>query len=254
MSKTLRFRVFENPDSACAQVASEMAGLIRERAALGRTAVLGLASGKSPLPLYDELIYLHREEGLSFRNVVTFSLDEYLGLGSDHPASFRTVMQRKFFDHVDLPPANIHFLSGELAATEIPDHCTAYERKIRRAGGIDFQVLDIGRNGHIGFNEPGSTIRSRTRQVELCEMTRRDAELTFGGIQQVPTHGLTMGCRTIMKAQKIALLAWGSKRASIVRRAIENPVTPKVCASFLQTHAATQFFLDVPAASLLSRS
>ena len=253
MSTNLRFRVFENPDSACAQVASEMAGLIRERAALGRSAVLGLASGKIPLPLYDELIYLHREEGLSFNNVITFNLDEYAGLDSDHPASFRFFLQRKFFEHVDLPPANIHFLSGELADTEVVAHCTAYERKIRRVGGIDFQILGIGRNGHIGFNEPGSAANSRTRQVELSEMTRRDADPTFGGFENVPTHALTMGCRTIIKARKIALLAWGSKKSSIVRRALEKPVTPKVCASFLQKHPTTQFFLDVPAASLLSR-
>ena len=253
MSSNLRFRVFDNPDSARAQVASEMAGLIRERAALGRTVVLGLASGKSPLPLYDELIYLHREEGLSFQNVVTFNLGEYFGLRRDHPASFRSFMQRKFFDHVNLPSANIHFLSGELADPEIPAHCTAYEGKIQRAGGIDFQILGIGRNGHIGFNEPGSVAKSRTRQVQLNEMTRRDADPTFGGIENVPTHALTMGCRTILKARKIALLAWGSKKSSIVRRALENPVTPKVSASFLQTHPAAQFFLDVPAASLLSR-
>ena len=253
MSNPLRFRVFENPDSASAQVASEMASLIRERAALGRTAVLGLDTGKIPLPIYAELIYLHREEGLSFQNVVTFNLDEYLGLESDHPASLRSFMQRAFFDHVDVPPGNIHFLSSALPEAEIPAHCTAYERRIRRAGGVDFQVLGIGRNGHIGFNEPGSTIHSRTRQVQLNDTTRVDAAPEFHGIKNVPTQALTMGCGTILKARKIALLAWGSKKSSIVRRALENPITPKISASFLQTHTATQFFLDLPAASLLSR-
>ncbi|MES2920510.1 MAG: glucosamine-6-phosphate deaminase [Verrucomicrobiota bacterium] len=253
MSSPLRFRVFENPDSASAQVASEIAWLIRERATLGRTAVLGLATGRTPLPLYDELIYLHREEGLSFQNVVTFNLDEYLGLASDHPASMRYFMQRTFFDHVDVPPAHIHFLSGSLADGGIPAHCAAYERKITDAGGIDLQVLGIGRNGHIGFNEPGTTIDSRTRRVQLDEMTRHDAEAEFGGLANVPTQALTVGCGTILAARKIALLAWGSKKSRIVRRALERPVTPKVSASFLQTHPATQFFLDLPAASLLSR-
>lgn len=253
MSTPLRFRVFENPDSASAQVASEMAWLIRERAALGRTAVLGLATGRTPQPLYDELIYLHREEGLSFSNVVTFNLDEYHGLGSDHPASMRSYMQRKLFDHVDIPPGNVHFLSGCLADAEIPDHCAAYERKIKGAGGVDFQVLGIGRNGHIGFNEPGTAIDSRTRRVPLHEMTRDDAAPAFDGIGKVPTHALTMGCGTILEARKIALLAWGSKKSRIVRRAIESKVTPKVTASFLQTHAAAHYFLDLPAGALLSR-
>lgn len=253
MSNTLRFRVFENPDSASAQVASEIARLIRERATLGRTAVLGLATGSTPLPLYDELIYLHREEGLSFRNVITFNLDEYLGLETGHPASFRSQMQRKFFDHVDLPPANIRFLSGKPAAAKTTAHCAAYERKITAAGGIDYQILGIGRNGHIGFNEPGSAIDSRTRRVQLDEATREDAAPAFDGIENVPTHALTMGCGTILKARRIALLAWSSKKSSIVRRALESRVTPKISASFLQTHAAAQFFLDLPAASLLRR-
>ncbi len=253
MPKSLRFRVFESPDSASAQVASEMASRIRERAALGRTAVLGLATGKTPLPFYDELIYLHREEGLSFQNVITFNLDEYLGLESDHPASFRSFMQRTFFDHVDIPPGNIHFLSGCLPDAEIPAHCAAYERQILDVGGIDFQILGLGRNGHIGFNEPGTAIDSRTRRVQLDDMTRLDAEPAFDGIANVPTHALTMGCGTILEARKIALLAWGSKKSRIVRRALERAATPTVSASFLQTHAATQFFLDLPAASLLSR-
>lgn len=253
MSTPHRFRAFENPDSASAQVASEIAGLIRERAALGRTAVLGLASGKAHLPLYAELIYLHREEGLSFHNVITFNLDEYLGLGSHHPASLRSFMQRIFFDHVDVRPGNSHFLSSDIADAEIPSHCTAYERKISAAGGVDFQILEIGRNGRIGHNEPDTAMDSRTRRVHLTEMTRVDAAPAFAGIENVPTQALTMGCGTILKARKIALLAWGSKKSRIVRRALERPVTPKVSASFLQTHAAAQFFLDLPAASLLLR-
>ena len=227
--------------------------MIRERTALGRTAVLGLASGKSPLPLFAALIYLHREEGLSFQNVITFNLDEYLGLRGDHPASIRSFMQRKFFDHVDLPPANIHFLSGRLAANKIPEHCADYEQQITDAGGIDFQILVIGRNGHLGSNPPGTSIDSRTRRVELDRMTRKDAALAFAGIENVPLHVLTMGCGTILEARKIALLAWGSRQSTVVRHSLEFLISPEISASFLQTHAATQFFLDAPAASLLSR-
>lgn len=252
MSTPPRFRVFETPESASAQIASEIAWLIRERAALGRPAVLGFATGKILLPLYDELIYLHREEGLSFNNVITFHLDEYLGLGRDHPASRRSFMQRTFFDHVNVPPGNIHFLSGSLAPAAIPGHCAAYERKITAASGIDFQVLGMGRNGHIGFNEAGAAIDSRTRRVQLDGMSRRDAAPAFVGTGEVPTHALTMGCGTILEARKIALLAWGSKKSRIVRRTLEGPATPKVSASFLQSHAAAQYFLDLPAAAQLA--
>ncbi len=253
MPSSIRFRVFENPDSASAQVASEMAGLIRERATLGRTVVLGLATGKSPLPLYEELIYLHREEGLSFQNVITFNLDEYLGLPDGHPGGFRTYMREKFFDHVDLPPNHIHFLSGSVADVGIPAHCAAYERQIARAGGIDFQVLGIGRSGHIGFNEPGAAIKSRTRRVQLDRLTRQDAAADFGGLDHVPTHALTMGCGTILEARRIVLLAWGSKKSKIVRDSLEGLVTSNLSASYLQTHDVAQFFIDLPAASLLAR-
>jgi glucosamine-6-phosphate deaminase len=253
MPPPLRFRVFENPDSASALIASEIAQLIRERAHLGRMAVLGLATGNTPLPLYDELIYLHREEGLSFRNVITFNLDEYVGLDSSHPWSFRSFMQEKLFDHVDILPGNIHFLAGNLDESKIRTHCASYERKISAAGGIDFQILGIGRNGHIGFNEPGSAIDSRTRWVKLGDMTREDLAPAFDGIENVPTHALTMGCSTILKARKIALLAWGSKKSRIIRHALKSPVSSKVCASYLQTHAAAQFILDVAAASQLQK-
>ena len=257
MFKNLRFRVFENPDSACAQVASELAGLIRERAALGRTAVLGLACGKNSIPFYDELIYLHREEGLSFNNVITFSLNEYCGIRSSHPASFRSFMKRKFFDHVDLPSANIHFLSGRVSDNRIPEHCADYEQKISDVGGIDFQILalalGLGRNGQLGLNEPGTAIDSRTRRVKIDKTTRRDAAPAFGGIKNVPLQALTMGCGTILEARKIALLAWGLQQSSVVRDSLEFPITPEVSASFLQTHATTQFFLDVSSASLLTR-
>ncbi len=254
MPQPIPFRVFENPESASAQVATELAELIRSRATLGRGVVLGLATGRSPLPLYEELIYLHREERLSFANVVTFNLDEYIGLENSDPASFRGYMQRNFFDHVDIPPGNIRFLSGMTADAEIAAHCAAYDKAIRRAGGIDYQILGIGRSGHIGFNEPGASISGRSQRVKLEDSTRRDAADAFGGIENVPTYAVTMGCGTILKARRIALLAWGSVKASIVRKAILGPVTPQVTASYLQKHPAVRCFLDGPAASLLKRN
>jgi glucosamine-6-phosphate deaminase len=253
MHKNILYRVFENPDSASAQVAAEIAQLIRERATLGRTVVLGLATGKSPLPLYQELVYLHHEEGLSFKNVITFNLDEYLKLDHGHPASFRTYMQENLFDHIDIQPKNIHFPSSKVADKEIVNHCYDYERKIKRTGGIDYQILGIGRTGHIGFNEPGTPISARTRRVPLTDITRQDAAPAFDGIENVPTHAITMGCGTILAARRIALLAWGSPKASIVRKALEGPVTPKITASYLQKHRSVQFYLDAGAASLLKQ-
>jgi glucosamine-6-phosphate deaminase len=252
MPKTSRYRVFENPDSACAQVASEIAQLIRERALLGRKVVLGLATGRTPLPLYEELIYQHREENLSFANVVTFNLDEYLDLPPGHPSSFRAYMRRNFFDHVDIPEENIHLLGGNLHDYQLARHCLAYEKKIRAAGGIDYQILGIGRSGHIGFNEPGTPSTSRTGKVELGEMTRNDAARDFGDDpESVPRRALTMGCGTILEARRIALLAWGTPKARIVRRAILGPRTAKVCASYLQRHPFAHYFLDQNSAALV---
>ena len=251
MHKTIRYRVFENPDSASAQVAAEMAEIIRVRAALGRSVVIGLATGRTTLPLYEELVYLHREENLSFQNVITFNLDEYHGLTAGHPASVRSFMHRNFFDHVDVPPEHIHFPDNSGSDRESLRHCANYETDIARAGGIDYQILGIGRSGHIGFNEPGTSIHARTRRVRLGEITREDATLQFGCAAEVPSHAITMGCATILSARRIALLAWGAHKARIVRKAIQGPVTPKVPASYLQKHPSARFFLDPLAASSL---
>lgn len=253
MPSKIRYRVFETPESACVQVAAEMALLIRERAVLNRTAVFGLAAGKSALPLYQELIYLHREERLSLSNAVTFNLDDYVGLEPSHPASSQAFMQREFFDHVDVPATNRHFLSGIIDPADAPALCSAYEDQIAAAGGIDYQILSIGRNGHIGFNEPGTRIQSRTRMVKLRAPTRGYVARQFGGIENVPTHALTMGCATILEARRIALLAWGAKKNKAIRRAVEEPISSKTCASYLQTHPATQIYLDVPASLVLER-
>ena len=249
MVQSTRFVVFETPEAACRELAAQIARLIRDHGA--RPTVLGLATGNTPLALYRELIRLHREDGLSFRNVVSFNLDEYLGLERDHPQSYWSFMHRQLFDHIDLPAQNIHLPQGGVLVDEISAHCAAYEAAITRAGGIDLQILGIGRTGHIGFNEPGTPMDSRTQRIHLDEITRQDAAPAFGGIANVPTHAITMGCGTILAARRIALLAWGSNKADIVRQAIEQPVTDQVSASFLQTHRAATYFLDRAAAAAL---
>lgn len=248
-----RYRVFDSNDAASVQIASDMATLIRDRAILGRPAVLGLVGGRSPLPLYSELIYLHREEGLSFRNVVGFCVAEYRDLAEEHPENFRISLQRSLFDHIDILPENVRYLSGTVQDAECADHCHAYERQIAEAGGIDFLILDIGRNGHIGFNEPASAGDSRARAVELLEMTRRDAARAFKGIENVPTRGLTLGCANILEARRIAVLAWGSRKASIVRRAVQDPISPTLPATFLQAHPEARFYLNTSSAALIQR-
>lgn len=245
--------VFPSSELAAKAAALECATLIRERAAAGRTVVLGLATGGTPIPFYRELVRMHREEGLSFANVTTFNLDEYLGLAREHPESYWSFMHRQLFDHVDLLPARIHLPPGIVSEAEIDPACGAYEKAIEAAGGIDFQILGIGRTGHIGFNEPGSSRLSRTRRVHLDAVTRQDAALAFGGLGQVPTHALTMGCGTILEARRIVLMAWGASKAAIVREAVLGPVTEKVSASFLQGHPNAAFFLDEPAASILQQ-
>ncbi|MEI7910017.1 MAG: glucosamine-6-phosphate deaminase [Verrucomicrobiota bacterium] len=244
-------RVFDSRDVAVRELACEVSELIRGRAAQGRPVVLGLATGNTPLPFYQELIRLHRHEGLSFANVVTFNLDEYLGLAREHPETYWSFMHRHLFDHIDVPASHIHLPSGTLPEAAIPAHCAEYEASIHDAGGLDFQLLGIGGTGHIGFNEPGSPKDSRTRCVQLDEITRRDAAPAFGGLEWVPTRAITMGCGTILAARRIALLAWGTKKASILRAALTGPITEQVSASFLQEHPNTAFYLDRSAASAL---
>ncbi|MEI7954798.1 MAG: glucosamine-6-phosphate deaminase [Verrucomicrobiota bacterium] len=243
--------VFDSAEVAVRELAGEMSELIRSRAAQGRMAVLGLATGNTPLPLYQELVRLHCHQGLSFANVVTFNLDEYLGLAREHTQSYWAFMHRHLFDHIDIPESHIHLPSGIVPEAAIAAHCAEYEARIRDAGGLDFQVLGIGGTGHIGFNEPGSPKDSRTRRVLLDEITRRDAATAFGGIDQVPTQAITMGCGTILEARRIVLLAWGQRKAAIVHTALNGPITEQVSASFLQEHPNTSFFLDRDAASSL---
>lgn len=251
MTESLPVRVFADRSDASRTLAQEVAALVRTINESGRPAVLGLATGRTPLPFYAELIRLHQEGSLSFAKVITFNLDEYLGLAGDHPESYRTFMRQELFDHVDIPAENIHIPDGTVSAADLEAHCAAYEEAIHAAGGIDFQLLGIGRTGHIGFNEPGSPRESRTRRVELDPITRQDAAPSFGGLDQVPTHAISMGCGTILEAKKIALLAWGSGKAEIVREALTGPLTDQISASFLQEHPDATFYLDAEAGAAL---
>ena len=245
--------IFPDSQAACALLASEVADLIRVRNLSGQNAVLGLATGSTPVPFYRELVRLHKEEGLSFKNVITFNLDEYYGLAPDHPESYHQFMRDQLFDHIDIPDENVHLPSGTVPLEEVYASCEAYERMIEEAGGIDLQILGIGRTGHIGFNEPGSTRDSRTRLLTLDRVTRQDAAADFLGVENVPRFAITMGVGTIMDARKVVLMAWGEAKAEITARAVEDEVTDAVSASFLQEHPDARFFIDKSAAAELTR-
>jgi glucosamine-6-phosphate deaminase len=238
---------------AARAVAAEIAKLLRERQAENKRAVLGLATGSTPIGVYNELIRLHREEGLSFKHVVTFNLDEYTGLTPEHPQSYHFFMWRHLFSHVDIDPANVHVPSGTVSADQADAWCRDYEKRIAEAGGLDLQLLGIGRTGHIGFNEPGSGRHSRTRPIALDPLTRRDAAGDFGGEEHTPRRAITMGVATILESRRVILMAWGQHKAEVVRGAVEGAVTPSLPASFLQEHTNAVFVLDAPAASELTR-
>jgi glucosamine-6-phosphate deaminase len=249
----IRTEIFADADAASRQLACEIATLIRERSTLGKGVVLGLATGSTPVRLYRELIRMHRDEGLSFKNVTTFNLDEYYGLARDHPESYWRFMHEQLFNHIDLPAAQINLPNGTLPRGDVFAACRAYEEKIAVAGGLDLQVLGIGRTGHIGFNEPGSTRDSRTRLVTLDGLTRRDAARDFLGEANVPRHAITMGVGTILDARRIVLLAWGESKADVLAQAVEGKPVDTLPASFLQGHANVSFYIDGTAASALTR-
>jgi glucosamine-6-phosphate deaminase len=245
----IAIRLHSDKQSAAQAIAREIADLIRIRSKSGKPTVLGLATGSTPLPLYAELIRMHREEGLSFRSVITFNLDEYEGLGPDHPQSYRFFMEEHLFRHLDTPSANIRIPDGR--SKDPARDCADYEAAIRAAGGIDLQILGIGRTGHIGFNEPPSAVDSRTRRVLLDEVTRKDNSVFFGDLAQVPHGALTMGVATILDARRVALLAFGEAKAEIVARAIKETPSAGCPATWLQRHPACTFHLDAAAAKRL---
>lgn len=240
-------------DEIARTIAWRMADLIAERRAAGGHAVLGLATGSTPIGIYRELIRLHRDEGLSFADVVTFNLDEYYGLSPESIHSYHRYMWENLFAHIDIPRENVHIPRGDIPRDEVERECAAYEAAIRAAGGIDLQILGIGKTGHVGFNEPGSGADSRTRLVTLDTVTRRDAAADFFGEENVPTEAITMGVATILEAREIALIATGEHKAAIVRRAVEGEVSPDVAATYLQQHRNATVYVDPAAAAELTR-
>lgn len=244
--------VFDSDRDATRFVADAIAETIRRRSTLGQTTVLGLATGSTPVSIYRRLIHLHRDEGLDFSRVVTFNLDEYYGLAAAALQSYHRFMHETFFNHVNVPKENIHVPDGTVAPADVNRYCRNYEEAIRSAGGIDIQILGIGRNGHIGFNEPFGSHDTRTRLITLDRVTRMDAAADFFKLEDVPTQALTMGIGTIFEAKKIFLLAFGEHKARIVREAVEGPMTDRVPASFLQRHADASFLLDAAAADELT--
>ncbi|AIM35442.1 glucosamine-6-phosphate deaminase [Sphingobacterium sp. ML3W] len=245
--------VYPDPSTASKVVADRIANIIRAKQENGEKAVLGLATGATPIKVYAELIRLHKEEGLSFKNVVTFNLDEYYPMQPDAAQSYVTFMNKNLFDHVDIERTNVNIPDGTLAVDMINAACEAYEQKITDLGGLDIQLLGIGRTGHIGFNEPGSAPNSGTRIVTLDDLTRRDASRDFGGKENVPRKAITMGVGTIFKAKDIILMAWSSNKAEIIKKAVEGEISSEIPATYLQLSDHVEFILDTESASLLTR-
>ena len=234
-------------EAASIVAAKIIAQLVRRK----RDAVLGLATGSTPLAMYRELARMHRGDGLDFSRVRTFNLDEYVSLPHEHPQSYHAFMRENLFRHINVPPENIHIPNG--LADDVPAECAAYEAAIRAAGGIDLQVLGIGTDGHIGFNEPSSSLASRTRIKTLTARTRSDNARFFGSADEVPIHVITMGVGTIMDARQVLLLAFGDKKAKAIADAVEGPVMAMNPASILQMHPVAKCLIDEPAASKLTR-
>lgn len=243
--------VYEDQISASVYVAHRIAAIITQKQTLGEYAVLGLATGNTPVLVYKELVRLHREEGLSFQNVITFNLDEYFPMQPTDTNSYVRFMHTHLFNHIDIPKKNIHIPDGMVAIHKIAPFCDSYEQRIASLGGLDLQLLGIGLTGHIGFNEPGSTFDSTTRLVTLNSLTREVAVDDFNGLENVPTHAITMGVSTIAQAKEILLLAWTQKKAAIIKKALQNPISAEVPATYLQQLSNVEFVLDKEAASLL---
>jgi glucosamine-6-phosphate deaminase len=245
--------IFESPAALAYQVARRVANLIQERKAVGKKAVLGLPTGSTPIGVYQHLITLHKEHGLDLSNVVTFNLDEYFPMDPASLQSYHRFMHENFFDHVNIDKRNIHIPQGDVPRESVETMALTYEHKIQKAGGLDLLLLGIGRSGHIGFNEPGSSMNTRTRLIVLDEITRKDAASDFFGEENVPREAITMGVGTILDAREVILMATGEHKAPIVRRAVEEEPTRDVTASYLQTHRNASFFVDGAAASELTR-
>mgnify|MGYP003629802236 FL=1 len=245
--------IFKDSNEASILVAQEIADLVREKESQNNPCVLGLATGSSPIKVYEELIRIHKEEGLSFANVITFNLDEYYPMDKNNLQSYFYFMHEHLFNHIDILPENINIPNGKVDSEDLYQSCIDYEMKIKAVGGLDFQLLGIGRTGHIGFNEPGSHLNSGTRNITLDHITRVDAAPAFLGIDNVPRKAITMGIGTVLSAKRIVLLGWGANKAEILKETIEGEITSEVPATYLQHHNNTTFIIDEGASSELTR-
>jgi glucosamine-6-phosphate deaminase len=247
-------RIYANSKDASLFVAKEIAKKIKEKQQKKQKCVLGLATGSTPKTLYAELVRMHKEEKLSFKNVVTFNLDEYYPIDNQAIQSYNRFMRAHLFDHIDINPKNIHIPNGEIAKDQVKDHCKQYDKMIDDAGGIDIQILGVGNNGHIGFNEPGSAIYSKTRLITLDSSTRIANSYEFSNISEVPRLAITMGISTILKSKKIFLMAWGTGKADAIKKSVEGDDDEHVPASLLQNHEDVTFVIDEAAATELTRN
>lgn len=245
--------LFEHPKDGSIYVAKLIADTIIKKHQTGEMCILGLATGSSPITIYSELVRLHKEENLSFKNVITFNLDEYWPMNKNSRHSYHKFMFDNLFNHIDIDKKNINIPKGNISSNKLEKHCIKFENKIRELGGLDLQLLGIGRNGHIGFNEPGTLKSSITRKVRIEHTTRFDASEEFGGIDNVPKEAISMGTKTILNAKKIILVAWGSGKSKIIKKAIEEKESDIVPASLLQSHNNTLFVLDKDSAANLKR-
>ncbi len=249
----LPIKIWEDASSASVHIAQSIALAIKQKQQEGEQIVLGLATGSSPIGVYKELVRMHREEKLSFANVTTFNLDEYYPMNPNAQQSYVRFMHEYLFDHVDINPQNVHIPDGTISMDEVEDYCQQYEKMIDQAGGIDIQLLGIGRTGHIGFNEPGSWMDSQTRMVRLDDLTRKDAIKDFIKTEAVPYRAITMGIDTIMKARTVYMMVWGQHKAPILQKAAEGEITTAVPATFLQKHDNLKVVVDKAAAAELTR-
>ena len=246
-------KIFADPKQGSAYVAQQIALLIQEKEAAGQKCVIGLATGSTPKSLYAELVKMHQEDGLSFKNVITFNLDQYYPMEKDALQSYHYFMRKNLFEQTDIDPNNYHLPDGMVAKDQVKEHCLSYEKQIEAAGGLDLQILGIGSNGHIGFNEPGSGIYTKTRLTNLDNSTRIANSYEFGNMSEVPRMAITMGISTILKSKRIILMAWGQAKAPVIQQSVELDDTEEVPASLLQNHDNCTFVVDETAASELTR-
>jgi glucosamine-6-phosphate deaminase len=244
---------FKSSVEASVLVAQEIAQLIRKKQKEKANCILGLATGSSPIKVYEELVRMHKEDGLSFENVITFNLDEYYPMDKTNIQSYFYFMHEHLFNHINIPPKNINIPDGNISLVDLRQYCVDYEMKIKNLGGLDFQLLGIGRTGHIGFNEPGSHSNSGTRVITLDHITRVDAAPSFLGIENVPRKAITMGIGTVKNAKRIILLAWGANKSKIIKQTIEGEISANVPATYLQQHNNTSCIMDEEASAELTR-